>query len=79
MFYDYCNFNYKELPYLDHGIDINKDVEEELRIVINNNKSTNNFYFIEKMFPGHITNSNFDSKGKEGVRLDYLKHLNEAN
>ncbi|MEP5340505.1 MAG: hypothetical protein ABJL44_02840 [Algibacter sp.] len=79
MFYDYCNFNYDELPYLDRGLNVSKNVVAEVKKVISVNKETSNFFFIEKMLPGHISNSDSNSRGKEQERLDYLKNLRACN
>lgn len=79
VFYDYCNFNYDELPYLDRGFGIDKNVKEDVKRAIHNNRGTNNFYFIEKMLPGHITSSSSNSKGKDEERLEYLSNLKDAN
>ncbi len=77
--YDYCNISYNEISYLAKGFEVNKNVIEDLKIAILENKSTNNFYFIEKIAPGHISTYDWDTKGKEKERLDYLKSLESAN
>ena len=78
IFYDYCNFSYDELPYLNRGFAIDKNVEGDVKKAIRNNKSTNNFYFIEKLLPSHISNAKY-TKGKEIERLEYLQNLKESN
>lgn len=77
--YDFCNINYGDIPYLSRGFDIEKDVMSDLELAIKNNNESNNFYFIEKLSPGHITVNNGNSKGKEQERLNYLNKLDAAN
>ncbi|PWK18216.1 hypothetical protein LX78_02125 [Xanthomarina spongicola] len=79
ILYDYCNIDYSEVPYLDRGFSINKDPLIDLEHVLESNKETNNFFFIERMLPMHITNDFSDSKGIEGERQIYLAQLKRAN
>ena len=78
MGYDFCNFDYNELPYFQDGWSSQRDVTADLRLQINKNKKTGNFYFIEKMTPGHI-NNNAPSLGIDGERAAYLERIKEAN
>lgn len=77
--YDYCNISYSEVPFLARGFSVKKDVEIDLKNVIKNNVKTNNFYFIEKILPGHIAVYKNTSKGIESEREGYLESLKEAN
>lgn len=79
MLYDYCNIDYSEVPYLERGFSINKDPLIDLNQYIDTHTETNNFFFIERMLPMHITNDSSDSTGKEGERKIYLKNLEKAN
>ncbi|MFL0352235.1 hypothetical protein [Xanthomarina sp. GH4-25] len=79
ILYDYSNIDYSEIPYLDRGFSIKKDPLIDLERIIESNLETNNFFFIEKMLPMHITNDYSDSKGIEGERNIYLEQLKQAN
>jgi hypothetical protein len=77
--YDYCNIDYSEVSYLARGFEVDKNVSDDLELAITNNTATNNFYFIEKIAPGHIPTYDWASIGKENGRLAYLKELQGAN
>ena len=77
--YDFCNISYNEISYLARGFSVNKNVIDDLESAILDNKDTSNFYFIEKIAPGHINTTAWGSDGKEQERLDYLKSLDIAN
>ncbi|TYA58287.1 hypothetical protein [Formosa maritima] len=79
MLYDYCNIDYSEVPYLDRGFSINKDPLLDLKQIIESHPDSNNFVFIERMLPMHITNDTSDSEGIQGERKKYLEQLEEAN
>ncbi len=77
-FYDFCNVDYKDISYFDMGWnDVSLDIKEDLNQVIKNNSKTNNFYFVEKLTPGHI--SNFNSMGIEKERDNYLRKIEMTN
>ena len=77
--YDYCNISLDDIDYLGRGFEIKKDIETELNRLLETNENKENFYFIQKLLPGHITNSNNPSKDKNTERELYLKRLEEAN
>ena len=77
--YDYCNFNSSEVPYFKDGWSAFKEITDETKHQILENKSTSNFFFIQKFNPGHISVSKAASKGIEGERLEYIKKLEIAN
>lgn len=77
--YDYCNFNFNELPLMGNGFEFKKDVNKELENALERNTDTANFYFVEKILPGHIATYESYSKGKEIERLKYIEKINEAN
>lgn len=77
--YDYCNINFDEMSIMGNGFDIKKDVKKDLEIAIKRNRNAPNFYFIEKISPGHIATYKSSSKGKEEERLVYLEKIKEAN
>ncbi|MDO6598285.1 hypothetical protein Q4512_15280 [Oceanihabitans sp. 2_MG-2023] len=77
--YDYSNLINKEVSYLSKGNVIVRDLVKDLETSIISNAKTNNFYFIEKIKPGHIANYKSGSKGADIGRLNYLKELEESN
>lgn len=78
--FDYCNFDFKELPFLQDGWSVKKDITQEIENQILNNKKTNNFFFIQKFSPSHISVvKNFGSNLIENERKKYLDNLIEAN
>lgn len=77
--YDYCNISLDDVDYLGRGFEIKKDLETELNKLLETNKTSENFYFIQKLLPSHITNATDSSKDKETERTLYLKRLKEAN
>ena len=79
LYYDYCNIDYNEISYLTQGFKIKKDVKKDLETAIKINDSQGNFYFIEKILPGHVSPSRLNNKGKEKEREDYLFRIKQAN
>ena len=79
MYYDYCNFNYDELPYLSDGWSYFKEITRTIETQIVNNKKTSNFFFIEKFKPGHIGTYKFDGTNKEIERIKYIESVKKAN
>ncbi|HEX9828251.1 MAG TPA: hypothetical protein VGA80_16750, partial [Flavobacteriaceae bacterium] len=79
MGYDYCNIDYNTIPYMSRGFDMGMDILNEMETLINTNKVTNNFYFIEKLIPGHIRVNSLFSKGVEKERKYYLERLKKSN
>ena len=77
--YDYCNFDFSEISFLARGFEINKDIKKVLARAINDNSFTNNFYFIGKMLPSHISVHSNESKGKVKERENYLNDIKKAN
>ena len=77
--YGYCNINISELPILSNGFDINKDVNREVEIALSKESIQPDFYFIERISPGHIATYGSYSKGKEQERSKYLVRIKEAN
>lgn len=76
--YDYYNIKNSEIPFFSNDNNAKKDVFEDLKKCIENDKNKNNskFYFVEKLFPHHI---HFDGTGKENERKGYLKRVEIAN
>ncbi|WP_296380969.1 hypothetical protein [Winogradskyella sp.] len=77
--FDYCNIDLNEIPILTNGFGFKKDVTSDLEIALKNNGNSNNFYFIERIIPGHIATLQSYTMGKEGERNKYLKKIDEAN
>jgi hypothetical protein len=76
--YDYCNFEYSQLPYFEDGWAMERDVLADLKVKMAENGKAGNFYFLEKMTPGHIAN-NPPSLGVDGERASYLQRIAIAN
>jgi hypothetical protein len=79
MGYDYCNINYSDIPLLSRGFSKTNDLLTPLAKLIEGNGSSGNFYFVEKIRPGHIPVRKADSKGRDAERKDYLEKLGWAN
>ena len=61
------------------GFESNIDIYKDLENSINSNVSTNNFYFIQKLLPRHISAFKRNSEGKEKERDSYFENLKLAN
>lgn len=79
VYYDYCNINRNEISFLARGFEVHKDIMKDLSEVMDKNTSTNNFYFINKMDPSHVSVNKNESKGIEGERKVYLEALEQTN
>ena len=77
--YDYCNIAYNELPIITKGVGIKRDVTLALENAIKANREKNNFYFVERIIPGHVATWESSSEGKNKEREKYLTDLDEAN
>ncbi|HEX9825502.1 MAG TPA: sulfatase-like hydrolase/transferase [Flavobacteriaceae bacterium] len=77
--YDYCNIKYSEISFLARGFEIQKDILKDLVQTIEENKSTNNFYFICSKTPSHVSVHKNESKGIKRERETYLKDLQKTN
>ncbi|WP_299336997.1 hypothetical protein [uncultured Psychroserpens sp.] len=79
LYYDESNIDYSDLPYLARGFETTIDIYKDLENAIDSNASTNNFYFVQKMLPRHISAFKRNSIGKEKERNRYFKNLEAAN
>jgi len=79
ILYDYCNINYSEVPFLSRGFEYNETIFEDLSHSIENNSSTNNFYFIRKILPSHVSVNKNESKGIDEEAAKYLSDLRKTN
>lgn len=77
LLYNYSNVDYDAVSNLSKGFERYNNLDEELEYLITTTSTSSNFYFIEKIIPGHISNNK--TLGKEEERKAYLKRLNEAN
>tara|TARA_R110000850_G_scaffold16697_1_gene51688 strand:- start:28441 stop:29907 length:1467 start_codon:yes stop_codon:yes gene_type:complete len=76
--FDYMNFDIEDIPYLSKGLKSNRDILEDLPLALEQEEEAN-FYFFEKILPGHITTFKDLAKPKEIEREEYLDNLRKAN
>lgn len=79
VFYDYCNFKSEEISIFNDIWDNYKNINKDLGNQIVNNRSTNNFFFVEIFQPGHIGVYEKGNLGIEKERSEYIKKLKKAN
>ncbi len=77
--YDYCNIDYEDVSYLSRGFDVYRNLEQDLKSIINKPQKHHNFFFIERLIPGHVSSTKSFSKGKNQERIRYLNALEKAN
>jgi hypothetical protein len=77
--YDFCNFSPSEINFLTTGIGEPRDVIAPFKKYLETYPIGPNFFFIEIFNPGHITNTEADSKGVAGEREHYAESLQESN
>lgn len=78
--YDSCNFAMNEVPWFGIGaFGIQKKLIDPLEENIRNNRGKRNFYFIEKIAPGHITTFKNQAQSLDVERKNYLEQVKEAN
>lgn len=78
--YDSCNFNMNEVPWFGIGaFSIQKKLIQPLEETIKKQQGKRNFYFIEKIAPGHITTFENMAQGLEIERKNYLNQVETAN
>jgi hypothetical protein len=80
MGYDSCNFSMDEVPLFGFGaFQLQKKLIDPLEETIRNNREKRNFYFIEKIAPGHITTFKNQAKSIQVERENYLEKVKVAN
>ncbi|WP_104734478.1 alkaline phosphatase family protein [Hanstruepera ponticola] len=79
MQYDYCNIDYNEFTYFSRGFHVTKDVRENLESLFPLENDSHNFFFIEQLLPGHITNSSNPGDVADFERDKYFSKLEMAN
>jgi hypothetical protein len=77
--YDYCNISYDDLPVIIKDVGFKRDINSALETAIKSNGKEKNFYFVERIIPGHISTWQSSSEGKDLEREKYLNRINEAN
>lgn len=78
--YDKSNFSMNEVPWFGIGaFGIQKKLIEPLKETIQEQQGKRNFYFIEKIAPGHITTFKEQALGVKKERENYLMQIKEAN
>lgn len=79
MGYDYSNINVDDVPFISTGLDIKRNVVDDLNIALQQSVDAPRFYFIEYFSPGHITN-NPSKKDKALVEKEkWIENLEHAN
>jgi len=79
MGYDDCNIDYFDMPFIKDGWDDNQDLKVGLEDAMMSQQLGGNFYFIEKMLPGHIHGLKIYSEGAVKEKKIYLEAVKQAN
>jgi hypothetical protein len=79
MGYDMCNFDYKEISYLNTGFSDRRDIYKALKESVEQASDSSKFYFIEFFNPGHISNRKSVTLGKDGEKEAWINSLQRAN
>ena len=78
--YDSCNFSMDEVPWFGIGAFAKKkELITPLEETIRRQRGKRNFYFIEKIAPGHISTFKNQAQGFETERKNYLTQVEIAN
>jgi hypothetical protein len=76
--FDYTNIDLNDVPFLSKGFGNERNILDDLPLILNNEEGAN-FYFIEKILPGHIATLESVAKSIEEEREAYLDKVNHAN
>lgn len=76
--FDYVNFKMREIPYLGRGFGVNKSILEDV-VPLLKNQTGSNFYFFEKLQPGHISTYKKSGGSVNQEKEEYLDELQKAN
>src|SRR5690606_9637914 len=76
--FDYINFKMKEIPYLGKGLDVKRSILEDIEPLLKT-QSGSNFYFFEKLQPGHISTYKETAGTIEEEKEKYLDKLQNVN
>lgn len=77
--YDYCNIPESKLPYYKLGKMSGVDILSDFKNKLEEKPEGPNFFFIEKITPGHIKNLKIGSGGIAKEREKYLLGIQQAN
>ncbi|MEZ4859142.1 MAG: sulfatase-like hydrolase/transferase [Flavobacteriaceae bacterium] len=77
--YDYSNFSYKETGFLSTGFTGERYVEQEMEMLLAENRKHPNFYFIEFFSPGHINGKKEESEGVQQEKENWFTRLKISN
>lgn len=75
--YDFSNFEYGELPYVGDGLELKRDIAQDLNLVLQKVSSSPRFVFMQIFNPGHINNHGFEDL--ELRRSKWMQGLSTAN
>src|SRR5690606_23890323 len=76
--FDYINFKMNEIPFLGRGFGVNKSILEDIKPILENQVGAN-FYFLEKLQPGHISVYKETAGTVEEEKEKYLDDLQNVN
>lgn len=80
MGYDYCNFDYSEIPYISPGISDPINISVELEQTINDELNQPKFFFIQLLKPWHIKSKKKSSSNDKNIERElWLDNLKDAN
>lgn len=77
--YDFCNMNADDLSFFSRGFQISRDIFSDLKLIHENNNKGPNFYFLEELSPGHVTNKKSPGEIADIERDKYINRLVETN
>ena len=77
--FDFCNVDQSKVKLYDSGGVPYTDIITDFNSVIQTVSASNNFFFIEKTIPSHVTHEKGYTLGVAGEREQYLKRLEIAN
>ncbi|NND63578.1 MAG: sulfatase-like hydrolase/transferase [Flavobacteriaceae bacterium] len=77
--YDYINFEYSELPFLDSKLELRKEITPDLSQAMIEFQGEPSFFFIEIFDPKHISGSKKGENLVEEKRREYIRDLENAN
>lgn len=77
--YDYCNFQFTDIPIISTGFQTLKKVTEALDESYPLDTSSPHFFFIEYILPAHIPNREHQSKGIEEEKNKWVKRVEQSN
>lgn len=79
VFFDYTNFDLKDVNYITSGFEEKADIVADLASTYTVDPDAPKFYFIEFFRPGHIKGRKEETQGAEIERELWLERLEESN